>query len=508
MKVSWMVVPLALGAGGPTWAMGSFGDGSTNQQLFCNTDAISSDFPSATQVRYRARGFCSMKEAKQNKPAGTSTFDDYNNAKELYRFSWTSTGSYNVTTKATQETIEAPPPRIDEPSPPGRPYGRFTMDTICDVDPWLQITVPRCAPAKTTFAGNLPPDVQRTLGYGSAPFTSNMSFAMRDLLRAAQRREDERRAALARTTPTLTEARATPGATSLSTPTAPATLGKRKLPDASTQVSMPTGGAGSATAPQVNIPDPSKVGTPVVPGDSSGLLNSPTALTRPADGVQVTTDVPTQRGSTTAAGTAAAASSAAPAAPAAPPPSGALAAAAAAPRIVLPAVESRVSAGQLRVQVVPVSAAPPREAQVEFKWLSPIPGQVAPPPERNPVQPAWTLPMQHLAQGAVVPPAVGPTKSGRWQVRVRALGEPSAAWSAPVVFDFVAAPDLAQAGIGPPQQAKASERARQALQQRGLNPQPLPPRDAELQRRGLNPQPLPPKESGAPRSAFDRQQQP
>jgi hypothetical protein len=157
------------------------------------------------------------------------------------------------------------------------------------------------------------------------------------------------------------------------------------------------------------------------------------------------------------------------------------------------------------MQVVPPAGAPPREAQVEFRWVSAIPGHVAPPPERNPVQPAWTLPMQHLAQGASVPPAVGPTKSGRWHVRVRALGEPAGAWSAPVVFDYLAA-DLAQAGNGPPPQAKASDRSRQALEQRGLNPQPLPPRDAELQRRGLNPQPLPPKELNSPRSAFERTQ--
>lgn len=38
------------------------------------------------------------------------------------------------------------------------------------------------------------------------------------------------------------------------------------------------------------------------------------------------------------------------------------------------------------------------------------------------------------------------------------------------------------------------------LEQRALNPQPLPPRDAALRRHGLNPQPLP------PRSAFERTQ--
>jgi hypothetical protein len=279
-------------------------------------------------------------------------------------------------------------------------------------------------------------------------------------------------------------------------------------------VAQPTPTPPAATQPTATpapplLPDPSKLGSPIPPGDTSGLLRAPTVLARPSDGLQTTTDVPTQRGSTSAAGTATAAAAAAPAVPATSPPA---AVPAAAPRIVLPAPDSRVAAGQLRLQVLPAAGAPPREAQVEFRWVSALPGHTAPPPERHPVQPAWALPLQHLAQGAIVPPAVGPTKSGRWQVRVRALGEPAGPWSTPVAFDFVAAQDLASAGSSPSARARAGERTRPSLEQRSLNPQPLPPKQAQakgldrtsqdLERRSLNPQPLP------PRSAFNRQPQP
>jgi hypothetical protein len=75
------------------------------------------------------------------------------------------------------------------------------------------------------------------------------------------------------------------------------------------------------------------------------------------------------------------------------------------------------------------------------------------------------------------------------------------AWSEAVLFDVVPAADKTLAG------------AANKLDHRGLNPQPLPPkqakawgqRDGDLDRRGLNPQPLPPKEGTAPRSAFERQ---
>jgi hypothetical protein len=483
------------------------------QDMACEIRELRAQFRplAGDAATYTASGACNVlaRGSGGNTKNNESTFASVDNSTVVARFTWTGRGDYDPKSRLATEELQAPPPTIDEGGQARRPYGRFLLTTLCDTDPWLNPRTARCDRPQTTYTGDLGA-ARRDLEYAGRPFTAYYATPTQTAALQAAYQRAVASVSVGNASSTLRAGAgiASPAAGALTSPRGGARTRVEGV--RSTQVQVDDSAA----------PAPVDVATPT--GGAGGSLPSGGAggSTRPSDGVPTTTDVPTQRGSTSAAGTAAAASGAAAAAPATPPPTPTPPtatppaatpptatpptptppAAAAAPRIVLPAVQSRVAAGQLRVQVVPAGSATPREAQVEFRWVSALPGHMAPPPERSPVQPVWTLPMQHLAQGAVVPPAVGPTKTGRWQVRVRAVGEPAAAWSAPVVFDFVA-------------NARVDARARAGdeLARRGLNPQPLPPKQAqaksldrtreELERRGLNPQPLP------PRSAFDRQQQ-
>ena len=85
-------------------------------------------------------------------------------------------------------------------------------------------------------------------------------------------------------------------------------------------------------------------------------------------------------------------------------------------------------------------------------------------------------------------------------MRVRLAGGASA-WSEPVVFDYVATAGNEWKG------GKAWGHANQ-LDRQGLNPQPLPPKEAaaasQLEQQGLNPQPLPPKEAARASAQIDQ----
>jgi hypothetical protein len=134
-----------------------------------------------------------------------------------------------------------------------------------------------------------------------------------------------------------------------------------------------------------------------------------------------------------------------------------------------------VRQGRIQVQVAVPGGTAARDAEVEFTWLGPRANEPQPP--SAPSQVRWVVPAAQLAQGAWVPPASGPSRSGRWQMRVRAVAG-NAVWSEAVAFDYV--------GPNEPRGNAWGHRAN------------------EIERQGLNPQPLPPKETTTPASAFQR----
>ena len=162
-------------------------------------------------------------------------------------------------------------------------------------------------------------------------------------------------------------------------------------------------------------------------------------------------------------------------------------------RITAPVAGGEVPQGQLRIQIAS-QAAVARDVEVEFTNLTPKPGEDK---AAAPTRLQWTVAQDQLAQGVVVPAGSGPRTSGRWQMRVRPVG--GTVWSEPVSFAVVA-----------PNEPKGNAFGRKSdeLERQGLNPQPLPPKEAKKynpgERQALNPQPLPPKDGATPASAFQR----
>ena len=157
-----------------------FGATNSPEALFCEMQDIQGAFNPQEYI-FTSRGYCTMLRAKDppaKTPAGQSTFTDFNNATVLYRINWTAKGGYNPKTKATWEETIVPAPKVDEPSPPGRPYGRFRFESTCDQDPWLEFSA-RCFQPRTVATGNLGADVQRTLAFTGRPFTSEVKPAQR-----------------------------------------------------------------------------------------------------------------------------------------------------------------------------------------------------------------------------------------------------------------------------------------------------------------------------------------
>jgi hypothetical protein len=185
LAVLAIVVPVPAFAGAP------FGSADVTSAIFCDMPSIKGVF-TAPEARYNANGVCVKLTANQNKPAGSSQFDDYNNSREDYRVQWTAEGGYNPATKDTWETVTAPAPGVNEPSPPGRPYGRFISRMICAQDPWLNSST-QCVSVSTSVTGNLGPKLAETMKRGgSRPFTSFPKGPQRDAMVAAKKREENR----------------------------------------------------------------------------------------------------------------------------------------------------------------------------------------------------------------------------------------------------------------------------------------------------------------------------
>ena len=532
-----MVVLAAIGisvlAPGATAYMPAFKDSTDSEVLACDIQEIRSEI-SAQQVSYKASGFCKRLRQSQVRQQGASTFDNFDrNATELYRFNWTSVGAFNPTTKSTFEEISAPPPRIDEVAPAGRPYGRHLREMVCDKDPWLDQTS-RCTAPRVTATGVLTEQDKKVLGYSNQPFTAFLKPEQRQALRDAQRQFDERQAMLNRIgNQQLSSATSTTRAGATTAPTAGA-LGSAGSRTATVQ--------GATAAPAAVTPPAGTSGTDT--GTVSAALRLQAALEaqRRAQAAGQATPAPSAATPSSPAAPTPAPSNAAPTptptpsptampAPAASPAASVASTATAAPRVTLPSANSQVRQGQLRVQVALSGAGASRAADVEF---TPVVTSAGATTDSSAARLQWTVPIDQLAAGVPVPAASGPRSSGRWQMRVRLAGGASA-WSEPVVFDYVAvagnewkggkawghanqldrqglnpqplppkeaaaASQLEQQGLNPqPLPPKEAARASTQIDQRALNPQPLPPKDpaaaSELEQRGLNPQPLPPKES-------------
>ena len=125
-------VAAACAAAVPAQATTTFTTDRLTRQVFCDMPALKGEFHRNNQS-YVASGSCLELEAAQSNDGkkNRSEFDQYNKSKQIWRASWTATGSYDPTTKVTTETVTLPAPKVDEFAPANRPYGRFTsrMDT-------------------------------------------------------------------------------------------------------------------------------------------------------------------------------------------------------------------------------------------------------------------------------------------------------------------------------------------------------------------------------------------
>jgi hypothetical protein len=105
------------------------------------------------------------------------------------------------------------------------------------------------------------------------------------------------------------------------------------------------------------------------------------------------------------------------------------------PRILSPASGAKVGVGQLlvKIQAPPLGSQPVSE--LEFTWLDSPTGQ----PRFVNTIPA--IDTAKLVQGQYIDPKVTRLNYGRWEVRVRMIGQGAAAgpWSAPASFTLVAA---------------------------------------------------------------------
>lgn len=194
MKTNVLVLYMCGACLGPSMAESTpFGTAEVTSGIFCDMPSISGNF-SLPEARYTATGVCVKVTAEQNKPRGSSQFDDYNHSHEDYRVQWTAEAGYNPATKDTWETITAPAPGINEPSPPGRPYGRFISKMICSQDPWLNNIGAQCVSVSSQATGNLGKDLAESMKRGGyRPFTSFPKGAQRDALIAAKLKEDKRK---------------------------------------------------------------------------------------------------------------------------------------------------------------------------------------------------------------------------------------------------------------------------------------------------------------------------
>ncbi len=511
-----VLVAIGLSVSAPAaMATASFSGVETGEVLACDIQEIRSEI-GTPQTRYTARGFCKRLQQRQTTPPGGSTFNNFDaNATELYRFSWTSVGAFNPTTKSTFEEISAPPPRIDEVAPAGRPHGRYVREMVCDKDPWLDHTA-RCTAPKITATGVLTEQDKKVIGYSNQPFTAVLKLEQRQALLVAQRQFDERQAMLNRignqqysTATSTTRA----GATTTSVAGALGSAGSRTTSvqgatAAPTAVTPPAGTTGTNTG-TISAALKLQAALDAQRGQQQGGAASapaPTPVAAPSPNAPATQPAASTSGTATASKAGAPSSAIAAVQPSNTP----------AMRITSPAANSEIRQGQLRVQVA-TSGAVARDADVEFTNLSPAQDEKKAP---TPTRVQWTVAHDQLAQGAVVPPGSGPRSSGRWQMRVRPAG--AATWSDPVAFDFVAlseskgkawgrqANELERQGLNPqPLPPKEAAQASTQIDQRALNPQPLPPKEAKkanpFERQGLNPQPLPPKEATTASTPAQRQ---
>ncbi len=181
---------LALGSL-PAMAGAPFGAANEATAIFCDMPGLKGVF-TAPEARYNANGVCVQVTQTQHKPNGSSQFDDFNNSREDFRVEWTAEGGYNPATKDTWETVTAPAPGVNQPSPPGRPYGRFISRMICAQDPWLNLSA-QCVSVSTQVTGNLGANLANAMKRGgSRPFTSFSKGPQRDALLAAKKREETR----------------------------------------------------------------------------------------------------------------------------------------------------------------------------------------------------------------------------------------------------------------------------------------------------------------------------
>jgi hypothetical protein len=537
-------VLLVLLLAGQANAAGSFpsstvqGQGPADPEaLFCDLQAIASDL-APDSVRYRADGQCKFVRGKRGvnyAPANASTFDDYNKATELYRFSWTAWGTYSPVTKITVEEITAPPPRVDQATPANRPYGRYRLEMICERDPWLDSTAStRCTQPRVFPAGNLPPEVQAALKFTGKPFTAQMKTEQLLALRAAQQQFDQRQATLAKvgnqplssaTSTTRAGATVSAGSQPLSAATSTTRAG------ATTSMTAGALGALGAASTRTTTTVQGVTAAGPTPTPPAGTTGTSTGTGTVSAALKLQAALEAQRAQQGAQGGAASAPAPAPSAK----PASDLY-----PRVLEPQPNSVVQRA-LTVRAEPsVAHGVPQTAIVEVTFMTPLattpPAAVGlvPSPHKERVSSA------DLARGVRFPMSNYPESAGRWRLVIYYEGSGVIKTSLPLLFDWVPpAPLQEQAAAGAaagaagqvqrqalspqPLPPKETVRASSQLDQRALNPQPLPPGQARkdaleaqslpskaaakgnpLERQALNPQPLPPKEGAAPTSAFQR----
>ena len=104
------------------------------------------------------------------------------------------------------------------------------------------------------------------------------------------------------------------------------------------------------------------------------------------------------------------------------------------PRILTPSSGATVVVGQLLVKIQPPQLGTEPVSELEFTWLGTPAGQ------SRFVNTIPALDTAKLVQGYAVDPKVTRLNYGRWEVRVRMIGQGavSGPWSAPASFNLVA----------------------------------------------------------------------
>ena len=496
----------------------------SDHYAICNVETLQGSFTS-TEHRYTGSGFCSI-VAPGSTRGNASTFPT-----PVATHRWTLDGRFEPGTGRTTERLEFP-----------SRGAAVQVVQRCPADPWLDDKDGGCSVPQIDFVGPVEEErdaVSKAQLKSPAPFTSQ--GLARTNFGPQLRAQYERATALARATAgslrdsSAARSGATIGAASAAGAVTPASsLGGRttveRPPSTTVQVNDSTARSPS-TAGALQIPSTAKSTTPMtsalqipstaqggaasapapapaaMPQGGAGSVTAPAPAPVPQGGAASETrqDPIEGGGLSKGSGGGGSGSTVARTAPITAPTvgsdsawkGGTLAAApqssSAALRITAPVAGAEVRQDQLRVQVAAQGAAV-RDVEVEFTNLSPKPNEDKAAPATR-LQ--WTITQDQLAKGVVVPAGSGPRASGRWQMRVRPAG--STVWSEPVAFAVVAANEPKGNAFG----RKSDE-----LERQGLNPQPLPPKEAKkanpYERQGLNPQPLPPKEGAAPASTFQR----